>query len=384
VDFPDDVFKKPVGENPMADDLDLDLDFPIPPEDVESVSAVKDDFDYDVAFKMAFCGVGQGGSRIAEAFHKLGYGRVCALNLTSADLSKIDLPDKHKLDLGHNTGAGKDPQAAAEALEDKDEDIYDLLKRSWGNEVDYAMICFGSGGGTGAGGYKKVAEIAKRFLTETKRPVRVGIMPATPRLAEGWKPCRITVDVFEDLKKESYSPVIVMDNQKVHDLYANARLSSKKFWAVANTSTAKYLHMFNRLAAADSELTTFDRADFARLLDSGVVAFGAQKIAEYQDEADISHAIRQQLRGNILAAVDLTKGKQAGLIFVIGEDIIDDVPQANLDHGFEMLTRILNPASTIYQGVYQASGSDLMALTMVGELEWPEERLQEIAKKADR
>jgi hypothetical protein len=48
-------------------------DIPMPQE-VEDTSVVKDEC--EGAFKFAFIGAGQGGSRIAEAFWKLGYRRV--------------------------------------------------------------------------------------------------------------------------------------------------------------------------------------------------------------------------------------------------------------------------------------------------------------------
>ena len=140
--------------------------------------------------------------------------------------------------------------------------------------------------------------------------------------------------------------------------------------------------MFNRLAAQDSEHTTFDRADYATLLDSGVVAFGAQKISEWGNAADISAAIRQQLRKNILASVDLTAGRKAGLLFVMGREVYDQIKSSTLDHGFEMLNRILGEDSIVYRGVYPGGGEGLTALTMIGELKWPRERLLELAKIA--
>ena len=48
-------------------------DIPLPPEPEEK-KEVKDEV--DGAFKFAFIGAGQGGSRIAESFHKLGYRKI--------------------------------------------------------------------------------------------------------------------------------------------------------------------------------------------------------------------------------------------------------------------------------------------------------------------
>lgn len=356
----------------------LDIgDIPVPAE-TTAADQIRDSFPDDVAFHLAFLGVGQGGSRIAEAFHKIGYARAAALNTTHQDLRDIAIPDRHKLDLG-GSGAGKDPEVGAAAVKERGEDIYDLMKRTWGGEVDYGLIAFGTGGGTGAGAYSKVVAVARQYLAETRRPVRVGAIVAMPKNAEGQRPARNTLRVFRDLVHQGLSPVIIVDNERIESLYP--RLSAAAFNATANTSIANLLHLFNRLAAQPSPHTTFDRADFARLLDSGVVAFGAQKIEPHADEADISRAIRQQLRTNVLAAVDLTRGRLGGLIFVLGQGVFEALPEAFLDHGFEMLTRVLAPDSAVFRGVYPGKGNDLRAFTMIGGLSWPGDRLRELAQK---
>jgi cell division protein FtsZ len=364
----------------MTDDLDLGLDdFPMAP-DAPEVTGPQDKFDFDVAYNLAFVGVGQGGSRIAEAFHKLGYARVAAINTTAQDLRHIDLPDAQKLDLG-GSGAGKDPAVAAAAVEGREEDIFDLLKTAWGNEVDYAFVCFGAGGGTGAGAYSVVAEVAKRLLSETKRESRLGIFVALPRDSEGQRPAANAVNVMQQVTGAKFSPAIVIDNQRIEQMHPNQPLGA--FHGIANSSVARVFHIFNRLAAQASEHTTFDRADLGKLLDSGCLAFGAQKITEYANDADISRAVRKQLTGNILASVDLTKGKQAGLILSVGRALYDAVPAARLEHAFESLSRVLDGGSTIFQGIYPAAGDSLHAFTMVGQLPWPVTRITELARKAN-
>lgn len=364
----------------MSDDLDLGIDdIPMPAEEAP-VTGPQDSFDFDVAFNLAFVGVGQGGSRIAEAFSKLGYARVCAINTTSQDLRHIDLPDAQKLDLG-GSGAGKDPAVAAAAVDGRDEDIFDLLKTSWGNDVDYAFVCFGAGGGTGAGAFTKVGDVAKRLLQETKRESRLGVFAALPRDSEGQRPAANALEVMKKLKHQNHSPAVIIDNQRIEQMHPGKPLG--QFHGIANNSVVKIFHVFNRLAAQSSEHTTFDRADFAKLLDSGVVAFGAQQITEYDNDAGVSKAVRQQLTGNILASVDLSKGQQAGLILSVGRSLYDTLPSSRLEHAFECLTRILAQGSTVFQGIYPAAGDNLHAFTMIGQLPWPAERIKELARKAN-
>jgi len=98
------------------------------------------------AVQMAFIGAGQGGGRIAEAFHKLGYARVCVVNTTDQDLRALDVPGK--LVIGNNRGgAGKDPESGKAAVAESAEDIMDLMMRCWGQGVEQVWICVGAGGG---------------------------------------------------------------------------------------------------------------------------------------------------------------------------------------------------------------------------------------------
>ena len=71
-----------------------------PPED-----KVEDKF--ESAYKFAIVGVGQGGSRLAETFWKLGYRRVAVINTAPQDLKSVKVPVANKLLVG-GKGAGKD------------------------------------------------------------------------------------------------------------------------------------------------------------------------------------------------------------------------------------------------------------------------------------
>ena len=362
----------------MSDDL-IDVgDLPELPEEGPD-SGIKDEFGYDVAFKFAFVGIGQGGGRIAEAFHRLGYRSVCAVNTAHSDLKDLAIPEASKLDL-QGGGAGKDPAIARARTEGRDEDIYDLYKRCWGDEIDYAILCLGAGGGTGAGCWPKCLEVAKRYLEETKRPTRIGVIVSLPKNGEGSRPAANTIDTLKGLVQESLSPFILVDNERINKIFPGT--PPAKFWPRCNGQIASLFHLFNRIAAAESPHTSFDRQDLGKLLDSSIVSFGATPIKEYSNAADISKAVRQQLAANILASTDLTKGKQAGCIFICSQDVYESIPTEVLDHGFESLNRILAPGSTVFRGIYPGNTDDLRCYTMIGDLQLPEERITELATKA--
>ena len=101
-----------------------------------------------MSFKFAFVGAGQGGSRIAESFHKLGYRKLSAINTAQQDLNTIRL--ENKLCIGDG-GAGKDPTVAEALYATKKEDVLDFMYDSFGEDVDRIFICAGAGGGSGSG-----------------------------------------------------------------------------------------------------------------------------------------------------------------------------------------------------------------------------------------
>src|SRR5215471_16897949 len=94
--------------------------------------AVGDALPHPVAFKFAFLGTGQGGSRMADAFWRIGYRRVAVLNTTDMDFKGIN-EDIARLNLAVG-GAAKDPQFAANSLKGREEEVRDLLTQSFGND----------------------------------------------------------------------------------------------------------------------------------------------------------------------------------------------------------------------------------------------------------
>jgi cell division GTPase FtsZ len=369
-----------MSDDPGFDGIE-DMSELLIPQEQDHKTGVEDSFKFNVGFNFAFAGVGQCGGRIAQSFHQLGYRRVCAINTTIADMRPLKLEEERKLDLGEAQGAGKDPQIAKALFAGRDEDIYDLFLRNWGDDVDHAFICFASAGGTGAGGYPKVVEVARRFMAAKRKAPRVGAIIALPKNEEGQKFAKNCLHTMRSLIDMGLSPVVFIDNQKIRDLY---HPSAGEEHHRENMTTATNIHMFNRLSGTDSEHTTFDRQDLAKLLDSGVITFAAAGIEQWKDAADISTPIRDRLRGNVLATVDVSKANVAGLIYVLNGSAYDEVKAEHLDHGTAMFTRMLAKDSTIFPGVYRGSNtsSSITVMAMIGALPWPRDRLNQLAVEA--
>jgi cell division GTPase FtsZ len=346
------------------DDIGVDLpDIPMPDEDAQA-QEIEDEF--EGAYKFAIIGVGQGGSRMAETFWNLGYRRVCVINTAKQDLKFINIPEDRKLLLDHG-GAGKNPETAEKIFEDNAEEIWDFFHGKLGTTYDRVLVCAGAGGGTGAGGAPVVFKIIKDNTSAS-----VGFISALPTKAEGNQVAKNTKrtmqKVVEYTKDGILSPLIVLNNEKIKELYPG--LSINKFWTTANSSVCSLFHLFNKISSQDSSYTTFDKADLDSVLNSGIITFGATSIkAEQANDTDISKAIRNNLKKNILAGADISTGNIAACVMVVNNKLMDEVPQEALEHGFEQLNRLLVKDSTVHRGIYTSNKPGIAVYTVIGGLD---------------
>lgn len=203
---------------------------------------IADQFSCDTAMRLAFVGAGQGGGKIAQAFWNIGYRRVSAFNTTDSDFAGLDpeMP-KMSLDIG---GAAKDMQMARNAMRGRDEEVRDLFSRGWGKKFDCAIVCVGLGGGSGSGAALPLVELARKFMEGENLPVRVGAIVALPSVDEGQQAARNAVTAFHELHAAGVSPLIIIDNDKVDDLY---RPPMSRLLPMSNELVSSLLHLFNQL-----------------------------------------------------------------------------------------------------------------------------------------
>jgi cell division GTPase FtsZ len=364
-----------------VEDLGVDVpDIPLPSFEDAAESQIEDEF--TGAYKFAVVGVGQGGSRLAETFWKLGYRRVAVINTAPQDLKPIALPEKHKLLIG-GSGAGKDRKKAQALFEEHREDVLDFLKSTFQTGVDRILVCIGAGGGTGAGGGPIVVDIChdlcKTIGAETDiTDAKVGVVLALPSKSEGSRVksnAKETAQVLiERCGEGTLSPLIILDNERIRHLYP--KLSVNKFWSTANMSICSLFHLFNKIAAQDSAYTAFDKADLDTVMSSGIISFGAVPVkstGETVEETAISYAVRDNLKKNILANIDVNTGNVAACVAIGDKETLDRTPQESLEHGFEQLTRLLGEGSTVHRGIYHTSKKGLVVYTIIGGIEAPEQ-----------
>jgi len=368
--------------NNPAPDISLP-DIPMPEEEEEVVvKEVKDDM--EVAFKFAFIGAGQGGSRIAETFHKLGYRKIAVLNTAQQDLNTVNLENKLLIGSG---GAGKDPEYAKKVFAKRKEDVVDFMRYSFGEKLDKIIICAGAGGGTGAGTVVPLVHAAKELqATLGSSTSKVGVILALPKYSEGKKVNANAYHCLEEIyglvEEGIVSPLVVIDNERIGKLYPNLVVS--KFWDTANMSMAGLFHLFNLTASRDSSYTAFDSSDYKSVLDSGLMMFGAAPVKNWEDPVSISRAIRDNFKKGLLSGgIDVSTGSTAGAIVVGGKEQLDNIPQASLDQAFDQLCRMLKPGNVVHRGIYSGDKPSLTVYTAVGGLGKPVDKLEELMKLGD-
>lgn len=371
----------------------IDLpDIPLPT--IRTDTGIKDVFKTSVAFKFAFVGSGHAGCRLAESFYQLGYRRVAAINTALQDLDSLVIPPEYRMELTTG-GAGKNMELAAKYFAQRREDVYDFLARRFGDNIDRLIICVGGGGGTGGGSAVPLVELAtelmESFQSQMAReltPPRVGVICTLPTIGDGAQ-CnanayRLVHSLFDLLKANKISPLILVDNSRIKTIYPG--LAEQVFWDTANQSITSLFHLFNVLASQPTRHTVFDAKDCDSVLSGGLTAFGAMPVkpanGEKFDKTDISYAVRDNLSRNVIVdGLDIRTAQRAACLVVGDSATLASVPHENIEHGFEMLTRIMRAGNTVHRGVYAGSKQGLAIYTMLSGLSGPVARLKELAMR---
>ena len=384
------VFAKPaptstvVGDFPQPKSAVGDLAELFSPGHIQAAEkqavVVQDAMGFDPVLNMAFMGAGQGGGRIAQSFWDIGYRRVAAFNLTSSDFDGLsDEMLKFFLEVG---GAAKDAAFAASHLKQNEEDIWDLMTRAWGANVDYALITASLGGGTGSGTAPGLCEIARKYLENQGRPPRVGAIVSLPKVGEGQQVCRNALVSFKRLLELKVSPLVIVDNARVDEAYDPGML---KLFPTANTLVSRSFDIFLRLCEGKNATWQFDRSELCHVLDAGIVVMGAApvgKLEQIKSPADISAVIRDRLTNHLLAEVDLKTATRGACLFAGNEEMLTKLSSKYFEAGFELLDRLLKKDGVLHRGVFTDPTPILQVFAIVSGVEPPRKKLMELAKKA--
>jgi len=311
----------------------------------------KDKLDEPVGHKFAFVGCGAAGGRIVNEFYLKGYRRAMVVNTCKQDGDGLEKKLEY-VDIGEG-GSGKDPSVSRKLLSAQQNrlQMLSLYDEIIGREADYVFVCAGLGGGTGSGGGPVLAQHLQEHIRTKSPKTKVGCILAFPTKSEGSVVAQNALGSYGDFLKLKLSPIILLDNARVERIRKSSVANRYKD---ANRDVTTLLHTFNTLAAMPAE-QTFDRADFAQLLNSGIVTFGMSGVASWKEGADtLSKAILETFRAATLAEVDVETATQGVCLIAAGDNVLNTFRSEELMGGLELLRNSSKSQSMmLHPGVYR-------------------------------
>ena len=332
-----------------------------------------------VALEFGFVGLGGAGGKIVEAFRYLGKYQVLALNTSSQDLRKLKMDDdndKVYLDIG-SEGAGKDMTIGASAIKKFAGDIHQAISRKFKKD-QYLMVCAGGGGGTGCGG---ITALIDACLEHTEN---IGVFFTLPKDTEGEKVRHNTAEtlavLYQLAAEKKISPLVLVDNDKVAEMHKDWNIIN--FWKLANSEITNLFHQINLICAQDSEVHSFDPADYKTIMTSGkCLVFGSLDIpTDAIDTNSISNYMRDNLNSGLLAKGfedHYIESKVAGAILLGSEEVMGEIPMEYLEMAFGTLNHVIGDG-TVHRGIYLNEKVPLRVYTLIGNLPLPSSRVKSL------
>jgi cell division GTPase FtsZ len=295
-------------------------------------------------------GSGQAGSRLAEAFYKLGYDAV-AMNTAMQDLKHIDIPDANKLLLEYGLGgAAKEIEIGKAAAESHRGEILQLVNEKLQNS-QVNVLCLSLGGGSGAGSCETLVDIMSGLL---KPLVVMTVLPMDTEDAQTKANALETLAKLGKLTQtKKVSNLIVVDNAKIEAIYSN--VSQMNFFNVANRAIVEPIDAFNTLSSLPSAVKPLDPMEFSKVfLDGeGLTIYGELSIENYEEPTAIAEAVMNNLSGNLLAGgFDLKQSRYVGYIVTANKEVWEKIPSSSIDYANSIVNDLCGSPRGVFKGVY--------------------------------
>lgn len=295
-------------------------------------------------------GSGQAGSRLAEAFYKLGYDAI-AMNTAMQDLKHIDIPDANKLLLEYGLGgAAKEIEIGKAAAESHRGEILQLINEKLQNS-QVNVLCLSLGGGSGAGSCETLVDIMSGLL---KPLVVMTVLPMDTEDAQTKANALETLAKLGKLTQtKKVSNLIVVDNAKIEAIYSN--VSQMNFFGVANRAIVEPIDAFNTLSSLPSAVKPLDPMEFSKVfLDGeGLTIYGELSIENYEEPTAIAEAVMNNLSGNLLAGgFDLKQSRYVGYIVTANKEVWEKIPSSSIDYANSIVNDLCGSPRGVFKGVY--------------------------------
>lgn len=336
-------------------------------------------------------GSGQAGGRLAEQFFKFGYP-ACIINTAKQDMSLVNLPEENKFFMDYALGgAGKDMSIGDNAIVEYQTEVYELLRNTFGADVETIVICIGGGGGTGSGSAVNLIKMVSRF------GLPVVVLYTLPQASEGSTVKANAIRALDRVARlsseDTINALVIVDNSKIEQLYPT--VSAGQFWKVANFDIVNTLNMFNTLCRCDTNYDSLDPMDFVRIFSTGnCTIYGKIEIPIHIDshghidmfEDELAMQVLGNLQSGLLAeGFNLEETVAGGVIITGREGILDQIPAININYMYHQLNNLVGDAN-IYRGLYKDNNprNSLTVYTILSGLGLPQQRVESLLQEAQQ
>jgi len=327
-------------------------------------------------------GSGQAGSRLAEAFYKLGYEAV-AINTAMQDLKYIDIPDSNKLLLEYGLGgAAKEVEIGKAAAEAHQGEIAQLVNEKLAN-AQVNVLCLSLGGGSGAGSCDTLVDL----LASSGKPlVVITVLPMDTEDAQTKSNALETLSkLAKATQTKKVNNLIVVDNAKIEAIYSD--VSQFDFFKTANKAIVDPIDVFNTLSSMPSDVKPLDPMEWGKLFTDGegLTVYGELTINNFVEETAIAEAIMNNLNGNLLAGgFDLKQSRYVGVIIAANKEVWAKIPSASVTYAMHMVNDQCGTPRGVFKGIYTIDNPDpvVKVYSMFTGLGLPDSRVAQLRKDA--
>lgn len=336
----------------------------------------------DRSLALGVVGSGQAGSRLAEAFYKLGYDSV-VINTAMQDLKFIDIPDSNKLLLEYGLGgAAKETEIGKAAAESHRGEILQLVNEKLQNS-QVNLLCLSLGGGSGAGSCETLVDL----LTGVGKPlVVVTVLPMDTEDAQTKANALETLSKLAKLtQSKKVNNLIVVDNAKIEAIYQD--VSQMEFYGIANKAIVDPIDVFNTLSSMPSAVKGLDPMEWGKLFTDGegLTVYGELTVDNFVEETAIAEAVVNNLNGNLLAGgFDLKQSRYVGVIITANKEVWAKIPSSSVTYAMAMVNDQCGTPKGVFKGIYTVDSPEpvVKVYSMFTGLGLPDSRVAQLRKEA--
>lgn len=358
----------------------------------------------EASIKYGFIGLGQGGSKIVDAFAAVRSNKdgepvyTCMIvNSNLGDMTSLkNIPPHMQFGLkGYEKGVGKNPEIGLEAFMKNGAEIFEAVNQ-YMSHCDMIYVCASFGGGTGTGSINALVDAIADYMgkpvaaiTSLPRPDEVESLNAYNASAELVP--KLT-DIRDDGQGGTYrglDNIVILDNDKiVKEHLAEPEVQNITWDYYSNYKVASIMHEWNVLTSLGSAIT-LDAADLTNhiLRTGGILTFAKKKIKlnEIKSTEDLIMQIISTYKGkNVLAnGFDYEKDlRSMGLVVVMPKNRAGMINQDTL----EMIRSKMNvelPHVNFYPGFASHNSENTAIVYTIASMAGLPERARNLRNEAE-